>query len=85
MPDSPNDELAARVLDYLKSRPQSQDTLVGIVEWWLLEQQIVASVVSVQEVLETLVSRGLVTRKISADSNERYALTHDLHEGNSEE
>lgn len=55
--------IAHNVLTYLAEHPDSQDTLEGIVEWWLLEQEIRHQTVLVREVLAELVARGLVLER----------------------
>lgn len=54
--------------------PDAQDTLEGIVYWWLLEQSITKQVVVVQEALGKLVSEGLVLEIRGADSRTRYRI-----------
>jgi len=53
-------QVVYKILAYLSEHPQAQDTLEGIVEWWLLEQQIKCRTVQVKEALAELVARGFV-------------------------
>lgn len=48
------------LIAYLKDHPDAQDTLEGIVEWWLLEQKIKRQKNQVKRVLGELVLKGLV-------------------------
>jgi hypothetical protein len=49
------------VLDYLLKHPSAQDTLQGIAEWWILRDEIDRQVEKVAGVLDSLVSKGLLT------------------------
>jgi len=55
--------LAYEVLAYLAENPSAQDTLEGIVEWWLLERYITAESRKVQEALSELTDRGLLLER----------------------
>ena len=48
------------ILAYLVDHPDAQDTIEGIVEWWLLEQRIKRAMSQVKAALAQLVSEGLV-------------------------
>lgn len=48
------------ILAYLADHPQAQDTVEGIVEWWLLEQRLKQAVAQVQTALDQLVAEDLV-------------------------
>ncbi len=48
------------ILAYFADHPQAQDTVEGIVEWWLLEQRIKQATTQVKGALEQLVAEGLV-------------------------
>jgi hypothetical protein len=48
------------LLEYLERRPQAGDTLEGITEWWLLEQQIRRAVAEVRDALRKLVREELL-------------------------
>ena len=63
-----------RVLAYLVEHPNAQDTLEGIVEWWLLEQEIVRGKAEVKLVLVELVAANLLCERHSRDRRIRYRL-----------
>lgn len=69
--------IAHNVLTYLAEHPDSQDTLEGIVEWWLLEQEIKHQTVLVREVLAELVARGLVLERKGTDARVRYHVNQE--------
>ena len=48
------------ILKYLTDHPYAQDTVEGIVEWWLLEQRIKTATTEVKTAMEQLVAEGLV-------------------------
>ena len=67
-------ELAAEILEYLAEHPDAQDSLEGIVEWWLLERRLKRKTQLVKEVLADLVSQGLVQQSQNRDAPSRYRL-----------
>ena len=48
------------ILAYLADHPEAQDTVEGIVEWWLLEQRVKQATAQVQTALTQLVTEKLV-------------------------
>lgn len=52
--------LCYEILGYLADHPQAQDTVEGIVQWWLLEQRIKQATTQVTATLAQLVAEGLV-------------------------
>ena len=67
-------QIAAAILAYLAEHPKAQDTLEGIVEWWLLEQEIKRRTVMVQEALAELLAKGLVVERKGRDGRMHYRL-----------
>lgn len=68
--------IGREVLAYLAEHPDSQDTLEGIVEWWLLEREIKHQTALVREALAELVERGLVVERRRADARSSYQVNH---------
>jgi hypothetical protein len=60
------------LLRYLAKHPHASDSLIGITAWWLPEEGVNEEVSMVEEVLEALVSRGLVRRFELADGTRVY-------------
>ena len=56
--------IARRIMNYLQVHPNAQDSLEGIVEWWLLEQRIMETALEVSRALQELVEKGLVLEQI---------------------
>jgi Fe2+ or Zn2+ uptake regulation protein len=70
-----NEGLIARsILSYLISHPMAEDTVEGISEWWLLEEQIKIRVKEVHEALDELTSQKLIIAHKSRDSRIRYRI-----------
>lgn len=62
------------VLAYLADHPDAQDTLEGIMEWWLLEQQVKRETAKAKEALDELVAEGLVLEHKGRDSRSFYKI-----------
>lgn len=70
-------QIEHEVLAYLAEHPDTQDTLEGIVEWWLLEQKIQRQTALVREALAGLVARGLVRERRGPDARIRYQVNRE--------
>jgi len=66
--------IAEEILGYLVARPNAQDTLEGIVEWWLLEQKITVQTARVKETLAGLIADGLIIEGQAGESRSLYKL-----------
>ena len=62
------------ILKYLDRYPQAEDTLEGIVEWWLLDQRIHQATIEARTALEDLVRQQLVLRRQGRDGRILYRL-----------
>lgn len=71
-----NDKLKIgnEILSYLVDHQKAQDTLEGIVEWWLLERQIKFQTAKVKEALSDLVAKGLILEKKGSNSKIHYRI-----------
>ena len=76
MTEEANNKLAVEILSYLMRHPEAQDTLEGIVRWWLLEQDARRAVMEVRETLESLVAKGWI-RRLSSSAGERFGIQKD--------
>jgi Fe2+ or Zn2+ uptake regulation protein len=63
-----------RILSYLLRHPNAQDTLEGIAEWWIMEEQIYQKYREVDEALNILVEENLVVKTQYANSDTLYSL-----------
>ena len=68
------DAVGRKILDYLKHNPSAEDTLEGIAQWWLLEQQIRIERARVKAALKRLVERSLLLVRPGVDGRIRYRL-----------
>jgi hypothetical protein len=77
-----NDEskIGNEILAYLVENPKAQDTLEGIVEWWLLEREIKFETARVKEALSELVAKGLILEKKGPDSQIYYRINQKKYE-----
>lgn len=73
-------EISRDVLGYLIDNPKAQDTLEGIVEWWLLEKKIESRTSKVREALSELAAKGLILERTGPDSRVRYLINSQREE-----
>jgi DNA-binding PadR family transcriptional regulator len=66
------EQIAYDILAYLAENPDAQDTLEGIVEWWLSQQAVKPKTTLVEEALTELVSRGLILARRGKDARTYY-------------
>ena len=72
-----NDEkvqIAYEILRYLIDNPKAEDTLEGIVTWWLMERTIKQQTLSVKEALAMLVADRLLIAHTGGDSRTYYKI-----------
>ena len=62
--------IAQEILAYLAEHPSAQDTLEGIVHWWLMERKIKYNHMLVAEALDELIERGLILEKKTQGSKQ---------------
>ena len=67
-------QIGYQILAYLVEHPEAQDTVEGIVEWWLLERQIKFQTARVKEALFELVCNGLILEKKGSDLQTHYRI-----------
>ena len=73
-------EMAHEILTYLAARPQAQDTLDGIEQWWLLERHIERHSDLVRAAVDTLLADGWLVEAEGKDGQRRYRLNPERHE-----
>src|SRR5437660_6732560 len=64
-------DVAEYILRYLLDNPEAEDTIDGIVEWWVMRQRIRHETARVKKALSELVNEGFVLEHHSADSQVR--------------
>ena len=67
-------QVAFEILKYLAEHPQAQDTLEGIVQWWLPEPGIKRPPAQVGEALAELVGKGLMLERKGCDAQSHYRM-----------
>jgi hypothetical protein len=60
------------ILAYLCQNPEAEDTVEGIVEWWLLEEEIKRRTADVKQALDELGGKGLLVERKGPDGRSRY-------------
>ena len=63
---------APEILDYLARQPDAQDTIDGILHWWVLDACIRKWAPKIAETVAQLVEQGFLEEKPSADGNVFY-------------
>jgi hypothetical protein len=63
------DDIKLKILEYLYDNQSAQDTLEGIVQWWLLERHIRQQYTLVRKALSDLVNRGLIIEIKASNTN----------------
>jgi hypothetical protein len=66
-----------QILAYLVEHPEAQDTVEGIVEWWLLERAIKFQETKIIEAISELVTKGLVIEHKGGDSQTHYRINQN--------
>ena len=67
-------DIAHEILSYLVDHPDAQDTLDGIIEWWLMEQKIKCKPEMLKEILSELVNKGLLLEQGNGSSRVTYRI-----------
>jgi hypothetical protein len=66
---------APEILDYLAKQPDAQDTIDGILHWWVLDACIRESSTKIAETVAQLVEQGFLEQKPSADGQVFYRVS----------
>jgi hypothetical protein len=66
---------APEILDYLARHPEAQDTLDGILYWWVLDSCVKRWAPRIAETVAKLVERGFLEEKASADGKTFYRVS----------
>jgi len=67
-------EIGCEILSYLEEHPDAQDTLQGIMEWWLPERAIRYRMDMVSAAVAELIENGLILEVRGGDGRTRYRL-----------
>ena len=66
---------APEILDYLARHPEAQDTIEGILHWWVLEACIRKWAPKIAETVAQLVEQGFLEEKLSSDGKIFYHIS----------
>ena len=66
--------VAEEILAYFVEHPDAQDTLEGVMDWWLPRHRIQAELIRVKAALIELVEKGFIVERQGGDSRFRYAV-----------
>jgi len=66
---------APEILDYLARHPDAQDTIDGILHWWVLDACVQKWAPKIAETVAQLVEQGFLEQKRSADGNVIYHIS----------
>jgi hypothetical protein len=66
---------APEILDYLARQPNAQDTIDGILHWWVLDAYARKCAPKIAETITKLVERGFLEERQSPDDKIFYRLS----------
>jgi len=70
-------EIAGDILAYLARHPEADDTVAGIAEWWVLEQELRCRVTDVRKAVAQLVQQKLLTERKGKDAQIHYCVNKE--------
>jgi hypothetical protein len=70
-------ETSHKILAYLMENPDAQDTLEGIVDWWLLQQDIKRNVALIRKTVDGLIHKGFLVVRQGIDRTKYYQVNHE--------
>jgi len=72
MPEASVAEVARAIADYVGNNPQAQDTLEGIIQWWLPDVEHKPRLAVIKQALDELVAGGVITAHKAKDAQILY-------------
>ncbi len=69
--------ITQEILAYLLEHPEAQDTLDGIVQWWLLDRKIRYQQKKVKEAIGDLVAKEIIIEQKKPGRESRYRVNRD--------
>ena len=70
-------DAAHKILRYLMDNPKAKDTLEGIVEWWLLQQNIKQSITIIRSAVGTLIQKGFLVETQGTGKTTYYQVNNE--------
>jgi DNA-binding transcriptional regulator PaaX len=75
--DDPERQIARRILSYFLKHPSATDTFRGIVERWLVQEELDYTEKQIRKALDVLALKGAVKIKKYENQEEYYRLNKD--------
>jgi hypothetical protein len=69
--------IAQYILSYLQDNPKANDTIEGIVEWWILQEKIKHRMQGVRKVVDALVAENVLVAYTSKDLKTHYRINSE--------
>lgn len=60
--------ITREILTYLRNHPDAQDSIEGIMQWWLLEKGVPVQELTLNEMLTDLVKKGFLIKEMNQAS-----------------
>lgn len=70
-------ETAHKILAYLMDNPNAQDTLEGILDWWLLQQDLKRNIALVRKALDELIAKKFLLERKGNDKRKYFQVNHE--------
>ncbi len=70
-------ETAHKILGYLMANPNAKDTLEGILDWWLLQQDFKRNIALVRKALDELIDKKFLLERKGNDRQRYYQVNHE--------
>lgn len=70
--ESDKANMRGEIMRYLQMHPNAADSLNGVIDWWLSDRYQAEDVKEVEQVLEQLITDGLVKKVFLIDSTVLY-------------
>lgn len=65
------------ILSYLSRNPTAEDTVEGILQWWLVHEEVRFRMQEIEAALAELTREGLVVQSIGEDSRVLYRINRN--------
>jgi hypothetical protein len=70
-------ETGHKILAYLMANPDAKDTLEGILDWWLLQQDLQRNIALVRKALDELLDKNFLVERKGTDKQKYYQVNHE--------
>lgn len=70
-------EIKIAILRYIAKRPNSQDSIEGIANWWLMREHIETNLKKIEAAVEGLVEEEILISRGKNSSSKIYSLNKD--------